>query len=166
MTTSRYDIDYSTRGAFADFTAAFAGVLLIITSAMDVLQGAAAVSNGDLYAAGSDYLYKFNMTTWGWIYIVLGVIGVAVGIGILRRASWGQVLGMIVAGLAMLANFAGLPHYPFWSMILIAFNGAVIWALALQLRNYDLTPPRPSTPAGVVPDHPVADHDVTRPPST
>ena len=133
---SRNDIDYSTRGMAADFTATFAGVLLVITGGFDVLQGLSAIANDDLYAAGSEYLYKLDMTVWGTVHLIIGIISIVVGVGIATRASWAPVCGMIIAGLAMLTNFAFLPFYPFWAIVIIAFNGLVIWALSVQLRNY------------------------------
>lgn len=135
-TRARQDLDHSTRGAVADITVAFAGVLLLVTSGMQILQGLAAIANGDIYAAGSDYLYQFDMTTWGIIQLVLGGLGVVVAIGILMRASWAQVVGMVIAGLSALTNFAFLPQYPFGAIVLIAANILVIWALSVQLRNY------------------------------
>jgi hypothetical protein len=120
----------------ADLGASFAGVLLIVTGLFDLLQGLAAVADPDFYAAGSDYLYRINVSAWGWIHLVLGALSVVVGIAIVARAAWGQVIGMIVAGLAMLTNFAFLPYYPWWSMTIIVFNGFVIWALSVQLRHY------------------------------
>ena len=51
MKESRFDIDYSSRGTVADFTGTFAGVLLLIVSGFDILQGASAIANDDLYAA-------------------------------------------------------------------------------------------------------------------
>ncbi|KQW52550.1 hypothetical protein ASC77_24570 [Nocardioides sp. Root1257] len=133
---SRNDIDYSTRGMAADFTATFAGVLLVITGGFDVLQGLSAIANDDLYAAGSEYLYKLDMTAWGTVHLIIGIVSIVVGVGITTRASWAPVCGMVIAGLAMLTNFAFLPLYPFWAIVIIAFNGLVIWALSVQLRNY------------------------------
>ena len=133
---SRYEIDYSTKGTVADLTASFAGVLLIVAGLMDILQGSSAIANDDLYSKGSDYLYQFNMTTWGWIHVVLGVLGLAVAVGILRRSGWGQVGGIIVAGLGILTNFAALPHYPFWALTLTAFYLLVIWSLTTQMKHY------------------------------
>jgi hypothetical protein len=135
-TQSRDEIDYSTKGLVADLTASFAGVLLIVAALLDILQGASAIANDDLYSQGNEYLYRFNMTTWGWIHVVLGVIAIAIAIGILRRAGWGQVGGMIVAGLGILTNFAALPHYPLWALVLIAFYVLVIWSLSTQMKHY------------------------------
>jgi hypothetical protein len=136
QTESRRVVDHSAKGAVADVAATFAGVFLLIGSLMDVLQGAAAIANPDFFAAGSEYLYDFNVTAWGWIHVALGVVSVLVGIGILMRQAWGQVMGMIVAGLGILTNFAWLPHHPLWSIVIIAFYGFVIWALSVQLKNY------------------------------
>ena len=136
-TESRNDIDYSTRGAAADFTATFAGVLLVIAGAFDVLQGLSAIANDDLYAASSEYLYKLDMTVWGTVHLIIGIIGIVVGVGIATRASWAPVCGIVIAGLAMLTNFAFLPLYPVWGIIIIGFNALVIWALTVQMRNYE-----------------------------
>ena len=136
---SRNDIDYSSRGLVADLAATFGGVLLIIASAFDVLPGASAIANDDLYSAGSEYLYKLNMTTWGASTSSIGVVGDRRRRRDPDAAGWGLVLGMIVAGLSMLTNFAFLPHYPFWSIIIIAFNALVIWALSVQVRGYGAT---------------------------
>ena len=134
-TESPYDDD-SARGGVADVGATFAGVLLILTSFMEVLNGISAVADPDLYAAGTKYLYKFDLTVWGWIHIIIGAASFVVAIGILRRVAWGQIGGMIVCGAAILSNFAFLPRYPLWSLIVIAFNAFVIWALSVQYRGY------------------------------
>lgn len=133
---SRNEIDYSGRGAVADITATFAAVLLLITSLMEILQGLAAINDPEFFAAGADYAFDFDVAAWGWVHVVLGVISVFVAVGIMRRQSWAQVLGMIIAGLAMLTNFAWLPHYPLWAIVIIAINAFVIWALSVQLKNY------------------------------
>jgi hypothetical protein len=72
---------------------------------------------------------------WGAIHLVIAVLSAVVAVGVLTRRSWGQVCGAIVAGLSMLINFAFLPHYPLWSMVVIALEALVIWALLTQLGH-------------------------------
>jgi hypothetical protein len=127
--------DYSTKGAWADLVATFAGVLLLMGSCMELLQGLSAIANDDLYSEGSDYLYQFDTQVWGAIHLVIAVLSAVVAVGVLTRRSWGQVCGAIVAGLSMLINFAFLPHYPLWSMVVIALEALVIWALLTQLGH-------------------------------
>jgi hypothetical protein len=132
--TSRRAAD--TGGGFVtDLVSMLAGVLLIIAACFSMLQGAAAIANGDIYAAGSDYLFQFNMTAWGWVHLVIGVLCLIVAIGILRGTSWGQLCGMLVAGLSAVANFAFLPHYPLWAITVIAVDLLIIYALSTQLKR-------------------------------
>jgi hypothetical protein len=133
---SRDDMDLSAKGSVADVAATFAGVLLVLASLFDIVQGLSAVHDDALYAAGSDYLFRIDVTAWGWIHIVTGVVGLPVAIGILMRKGWGQVAGMVIASLSILANFTFLPVYPVWASFIIAFNLGVIWALSVQHRNY------------------------------
>ncbi|MGB0100810.1 MAG: hypothetical protein WBP61_11070 [Nocardioides sp.] len=133
---SRNQIDYSGRGAMADAGGAFAGVVLIVSAVMGTMQGLAAIANPDFYVAGSDYLFRFTPTAWGWLHLGLAVITIVIAIGILTRKSWGQIAGVIIAGVSMLTHFASLPHYPLGSIILIALNGFVIWALTVQRHHY------------------------------
>jgi hypothetical protein len=134
-TRSRDATDYSTKGILSDFTATFAGVLLMIGSVFDILQGGSAVANDQMFAEGSEYLYKLDMTVWGWTHVVIGVLGLAVAVGIIAGTAWGQLTGIIVASLSILTNFMFLPLYPVWAAFIIGFNVIVIWALCVQLKN-------------------------------
>jgi hypothetical protein len=124
--------DNSARNATAFTVATFAGILLLIVGSLQVLEGISAVAKDDVYVAGINYVYEFDITAWGWIHIVLGAIGVAAGVGILMNQTWAQVTGIGFACLSALANFAFLPYYPLWAIVVIAFNVLVIWALAQQ----------------------------------
>ena len=127
--------EHSPRGAWADFVGTFAGVMLIIVSGFAILQGGAAIGNDKMYSEVADYLYEFDLGAWGWVHVVLGLIGICVGVGLIMRTGWAQLSGVIIAGLSMLANFAFLPYYPFWAMTIIALNVLIVWALCTQYAN-------------------------------
>jgi len=47
-------------------------------------------------------------------------------------------VAIILAVLSALANFAFIPYYPFWSLLIITLDIFVIWAVAVhggQLRE-------------------------------
>lgn len=136
MSEPRNQIDYSGRGAVADVTVAFAGVMLVLTGGFDVLHGIAAIGEPDFYAAGSDYTFRFSVTAWGWIHLVLGILTIAVGVALLRGADWARVVGIVLAVLGALSNFLSIPAYPWWSMITIGIYVLVIWSITVQMRNY------------------------------
>lgn len=128
-----FDADASARSSFAHVVSPFAGFMLMIASLFDILQGASAVANDEIFSDAEQYLYELDLTAWGWIHIVIGVLGIAVSVGILRRSSWGLVSGLAVAAVGILTSFAFLPAFPAWSAFVIGFNAIVIWALYVQL---------------------------------
>ena len=136
MTTSnRQDYDDSTTGAWAYGIGAFAGVLLATMGLVQFLQGLSAALKDDVFVRSPDYVYSIDLTGWGWIHMILGAIAVGVGLAILYGQTWARVAGIVIAVLAAIGNFAFLPYYPFWAMILIAINILVIWALTSLIRN-------------------------------
>lgn len=119
--------------------AGFAGIMLIIFGVFDIIQGIVALANDTFFVLGDDYVFKFDVTTWGWIHIILGIVLIASGAGIFSGNVLGRTVGVIVAGLAVIVNFAWLPYYPIWSIIMIAIGIAVIWALTAHGRDITYT---------------------------
>ncbi|WP_124268049.1 hypothetical protein [Streptomyces sp. ADI96-02] len=107
----------------------FAGVLLFVDGVLGVLKGIAGIATNDVYARINDYVFKFSVSSWGWIHLVLGVILIIVGWGILSGRTWARVLGVVIASLTLIANFMWLPYQPVWAVVTIAIDIFVIWAL-------------------------------------
>jgi hypothetical protein len=113
----------------------FAGVMLIIIGVMDIIQGIVGLANDTFYVLGDEYVFEFSITTWAWIHIIVGVILLLAGIGLFSGNVLARIVGVIVASLAMIVNFAWLPYYPIWSIVMIAISIAIIWALTAHGRD-------------------------------
>ncbi|MET8828994.1 hypothetical protein ABZX40_15970 [Streptomyces sp. NPDC004610] len=109
----------------------FAGVLMLLNGLLVIFQGISAIAADDIYTRVGDYVYKINLTGWGWILLVLGVISVIAGWGILSGAAWARVVGIALASLSLVAQFLFLPYQPLWSVFMMAIDVFVIWALAM-----------------------------------
>jgi hypothetical protein len=116
-------------------TTLFAAVTMMIVGALDALEGLAAIIKGDAYVVGAQYLYKFNVSSWGWINLLLGLVILAAGFGLLSGALWARILGIFIAVLVIISNFMWLPYYPVWSIIIIAVSILVIWSLTAHGRD-------------------------------
>jgi hypothetical protein len=130
----RYDVD-SSKGVLAFGVTTFAGVLLAVVSVFQVLQGIAAIANDTVFVRGLSYTWEFDVTAWGWIHLIIGLIGLGTGIGILMGQTWAWMVGIFIAGLSTVSNFMFMPYYPFWSLAVIALDVLVIWALCSQIAR-------------------------------
>lgn len=126
-TSRRTDVDSG--GGWAAGGTMFAGVLLLVDGFLSVVKGIAGIASDDVYARVNNYVFKFDVTAWGWIHLVLGVILLFVGWGILKGASWARGAGVGLASLSIIANFVWLPYQPVWAIVSIAIDVFVIWAL-------------------------------------
>jgi hypothetical protein len=123
---------------------AFAAIMLIMIGTFHAIAGLAGILENEFYsavpaagteAAGDVYFLQFDATTWGWIHLLGGIIVLLAGLALFRGAVWARTIGVIVAVISAIVNFAWLPWYPVWSITMIAIALAVIWALTAHGRD-------------------------------
>ncbi|MGW0043427.1 DUF7144 family membrane protein [Rhodococcus sp. NPDC003348] len=120
----------STKQGWAAGTSLGAAIIMVTVGIVQFFQGIAAVAENEVFVVGIDYVYKFDLTTWGWIHIVLGVIVAGVGFALFTGAGWARVSAIVVAAISIIANFLWIPYYPWWSILIIALDIVVIWAVS------------------------------------
>ena len=113
----------------------FAGVMMILIGAFHALGGLAGILKDEFYAVTPNYVLEFDATTWGWVHLIGGVIILLAGFGVFRGAVWARTVGVILAAISALVSFAWIPLYPVWSIVIIAIDIAVIWALTAHGRD-------------------------------
>ncbi|MQS08143.1 DUF7144 family membrane protein [Streptomyces alkaliphilus] len=107
----------------------FAAVLMLIGGFFDALRGVMAIGSDEVFVATADYTFSLDLTAWGWIHLIAGLVVIAVALGLFSGATWARMAAVVVAAVLIVANFLSLPYYPLWSVVAIAFYGFVIWAL-------------------------------------
>lgn len=108
----------------------FAGSMMAVVGVFQFLEGLVAVVNGnDFLVRSGDYVFKFDATAWGWIHMILGLVVAAAGVGIFTGNLVARGVGILLASVQMLANFLWMPYYPLWSIVVIAIDVFVIFAL-------------------------------------
>ncbi|MBF6101076.1 hypothetical protein IU510_23835 [Nocardia cyriacigeorgica] len=118
------------RQGVAALTTIAVAVLLLVLGLLSLFEGISAVADDELFVPGREYVYEFDTTTWGWIHIVLGGLIVLIALALFTGAVWARVIAVMLAGLSIIANFLWIPYYPWWSVLVIALNIVVIWALS------------------------------------
>ena len=113
----------------------FAGLLLLIVGTMDFFQGLIAVIRGDYYHVSPEQIIVFNMSTWGWLTLLWGIVVVLVGIGLLGGQSWARWVAIIVGSLNLfqqLGFMGSSSAYPLWSLTILTLNIVVLYALIVR----------------------------------
>jgi hypothetical protein len=113
----------------------FAAALLVVAGVWHALAGIAALFEDEVYVTTPEYVYSFDLTAWGWVHLLLGVFVLVAGFGVMSGQMWARVVGIVLACLSLVVNFLFIPHYPIWSLVIIALDVAVIWALATYRRD-------------------------------
>ena len=67
--------------------------------------------------------------------IILGIIGIVVALGLFTGAVWARAAAIVIASLSIIANFLWMPYYPLWSILVIALDVVVVWAVATWDRD-------------------------------
>jgi hypothetical protein len=108
---------------------AFAATMMVLIGSFQMLTGLVAVINDDFFVVARNYTFDLDVSAWGWIHLVLGAAILATGFGLFMRAKWAAVTAIVLAAISALENFFFIPYYPIWSLVLIALDMWVIWAL-------------------------------------
>lgn len=113
----------------------FASVMLMLIGVFHAIAGLAGIFENEFYAVTPNYILEFDVSTWGWIHLIWGIIVLLAGFGLWSGAVWARTVGVTVAGISALANFAFIPYQPVWSLLIIALDVMVIWALTAHGRD-------------------------------
>jgi hypothetical protein len=108
---------------------AFAATVLTIIGVFQIIDGLVAIFDDDFYVVTANYTFDLDASAWGWVHLPLGILLVGTGWGLFSRAAWAGVTAIMLASLSAILNFFFIPYYPFWSILVIALDIWVIWAL-------------------------------------
>ena len=113
----------------------YAAVWMWILGFFHSLAGLSGIFEDEVLLATPNYIVQLDVTTWGWIHLILGVILLFAGFGIFNGSVWARGVGVVLAVVSIIGNFAWLPYQPWWSIIMIAAGAFVIWALTAHGRD-------------------------------
>jgi hypothetical protein len=107
----------------------FAVAILMVIGIFQIIAGLTAIFNDEFFIVAENYTFDLDVSAWGWIHLILGVLLLVVAYGLYSGATWAGITAVFLAGLSAVQNFFFIPYYPFWSLLIIALNIWVIWAL-------------------------------------
>jgi hypothetical protein len=128
------------RGAYGERTGwtgwiVFAGVMMIIAGGLNLFYGIVAAVNDDWVGWTNRQNAFLDVSQWGWVHIILGLIVLLSGIGLFSGNILARTVAVIIASISLVVNFFFIPVYPFWALTVITIDALVIWALTVHGRE-------------------------------
>jgi hypothetical protein len=110
----------------------FAGVMMVIIGFLNFFYGLAAVVNDEVVVVGGHGAIIADLTTWGWITLILAVILVLTGFGLFVGAEWARVLGVVIVAINAIEQVWIFPAAPLWAFIVILLDVIIIYNLTAR----------------------------------
>jgi hypothetical protein len=137
MTTSSHDVGRVTESQGSGTIGAAA--LLSTSAILTFFVGVFALAAKDLVVAGPGYEYTFQLSGWGWVNILTGMVLAAVAVAVFLDATWARVAAIIATCLAIVVTFLWMPYYPTGSIVLIALDVVAVWGVATWNTSREAT---------------------------
>jgi hypothetical protein len=110
----------------------FAGALMLILGSLDALYGLAAILNDEVVVVGGQGVIIADITTWGWIHLILGSIVAAAGIGLFAAASAARWAAVFFVSVNAVAQIVWFPAAPLWAFLMIILDVTILYQLTAR----------------------------------
>jgi hypothetical protein len=107
----------------------FAATLMMMVGVFQALSGLAAILDDQFYVVTRNYTFDLDVTAWGWIHLILGILVALSGFYLLLRRPWAAIVAITLAVFSAISQFFFVPYYPWWALLIISLNVFVIWAI-------------------------------------
>jgi hypothetical protein len=110
----------------------FAGVVLLIVGSLDALYGLAAILNNEVVIVGGHGAIVADLTTWGWVHLILGSIVALTGLGLFAGYSGARWAAVFFISVNAVAQIVWFPAAPLWAFLMIILDVVVIYQLTVR----------------------------------
>ena len=123
----------ASKGAWAGWIR-FAGILMIVIGSIDFVQGLIAIIRDKYFLLTPDQIIVFDLTTWGWVMLIWGIVVALAGLGLLSGSGFARWITIVIASLNFFAQlgFVGSSQYPLWALTALGLNVIVLYALIVR----------------------------------
>jgi hypothetical protein len=111
----------------------FAAFSILAVGLFNIVAGvAAAFSPNNVLSWTNNGVAVVDVSTWGWVHIILGALLVAAGLALFSGAGWARLVAIVLVVLNLIAQFVSLQTTPFWSLVIIVVDLVILWALTVH----------------------------------
>ena len=94
----------------------FAATMLLLLGTLNVIYGIGALDDANIFVGDTRYILD-NLSTMGWVLIILGLIQLTGGFSLLSGNPYGRIIGVtggMLGAIGALLSIGGA--FPWWSL--------------------------------------------------
>jgi hypothetical protein len=111
----------------------FAGLLVLVIGAFNIINGLTALTNQKYYVATPDgLLVVTNYDVWGGFWLVLGAVQLLAAFGVLAGKQWARIVAIGLLLLSAVGQVAFLAAFPLYGLLTIGLIIAALHALTVH----------------------------------
>ena len=112
----------------------FAATMLLVIGSIDFFEGLIAVIRKQYYVLTPNQIIVFNVTTWGWLTLLWGVVLAFVGLGLVSGATWARWVSIVVVSITVIEQlaFVGSSSYPLFALAVLGLSIVILYALIVR----------------------------------
>jgi hypothetical protein len=117
----------------------FAASLLVLSGVSKILDALWAFKYDEEQSAEVDtVIFEGNLATWGWVWLVVGLVLIAAGVTVTRGAEWARWFGIVAAIVTGASSMVWIFYQPLWSILSVTLVILVVYALAVYGGRHPL----------------------------
>ena len=110
----------------------FAGTVLGIAGIMRIFDGIWALRfDGDVPDELESALLGTSLSTYGWVWIIVGAILIASSFAVLNYSQFARWIGIFAGAILAITAIWWIPYYPVWSFVYILIGVFVVYGLSV-----------------------------------
>ena len=109
----------------------FAWLMLLIAGVMSIIDGIVALSRSSFFDSYGAHYVASNLTTWGWVAIIIGILMVIAAGSVIRGGSFGRWFGILAGSVSLVLWGFWIPIVPFWALMIMFLDLLVIYGLVV-----------------------------------
>ena len=121
----------------------FAGLVMVILGGINFFQGLIAIFEDEYYVVTRSGYLVFDLTAWGWIMLIWGILLILIGLALVSGADWARWASIVVVSVNVFAQlgFLGNSNDPLWALTALTLNIIVLYALTARWNESNMGAP-------------------------
>jgi hypothetical protein len=110
---------------------AFAAAMLAVSGIFKIFDALWAFKyDDDVSEEVQTVLFERDLASWGWVWLVVGIVLIAAGFAVVTGAEWARWVGIVAASIAAITFLPWIYYQPLWTVLSVGLAVLVVYALA------------------------------------